>query len=421
VTEVGDAAFRVTTRVIADVTAADAAAEREAGEPSAVWAGGDDRMVGYGVAARLEFSGPDRLRAAAAEWRALVRGREESDEAEVPGSGLVAFGTFAFADDSAVTSVLVVPRRIVGRRSGTAFVTDVAGGPGQVPPTRLRSAEPALSDEGYRQAVAEAVRRIRAGELEKVVLARTLLLRPTEGSDPVRTLRALHHRYGEAWTFAVDGFFGASPETLLASDGTTARARVLAGTAERRADPAEDEAARDRLLASTKNRFEHALAVDSLLLTLGPHVREVALGRPFALALPNVWHLATDAQGVLSEEAGVLDLVAALHPTAAVAGAPREAALRLIAELEPFDRGRYAGPVGWLDAEGAGEWAIGLRCAELLDDGRVQAFAGAGVVAASDAGEELEETRWKFAPVLDALGLSAAAGPREATAPQPVR
>jgi menaquinone-specific isochorismate synthase len=317
--------------------------------------------------------------------------------------------------------VLVVPRRIVGRRSGRAFVTDVEGGPGQVPPTRLRPAEPGLSDEGYRQAVAQAVGRIRAGELEKVVLARTLLLEPAPGSDPVRTLRALHHRYGDAWTFAIDGFFGASPETLLASDGTTARARVLAGTAERRTDPAEDVAARDRLLASTKNRFEHALAVDSLLLTLGPHVREVTLGRPFALGLPNVWHLATDAEGVLNEEAGVLDLVAALHPTAAVAGAPRATALRLIAELEPFDRGRYAGPVGWLNAEGAGEWAIGLRCAELLDDGRVQAFAGAGVVAESDAGEELAETRWKFAPVLEALGLSGAAAPPPATAPAPVR
>jgi menaquinone-specific isochorismate synthase len=413
VTEVVDAPFRVTTRAIADVAAADAAAEREAGEPSAVWAGGDDRMVGYGVAARLEFSGPDRVRDAAAAWRELTRGREEDLDVRVPGTGLVAFGTFAFADDSAATSVLVVPRRIVGRRAGRPFVTDVAGGPGEAPRPRLRPAEPAFSDDDYRRAVAEAVRRIRAGELEKVVLARILLLDPPPGSDPVRTLRALHHRYGDAWTFAVDGFFGASPETLVASDGTTARARVLAGTAERRADPAEDAATRDRLLASGKNRFEHALAVDSLLVTLGMHVREVVLGRPFALGLPNVWHLATDAEGVLTEDEGVLDLVAALHPTAAVAGAPREAALRLIRELEPFDRGRYAGPVGWLDARGAGEWAIGLRCAELLDDGRVQAFAGAGVVAASDAGEELAETRWKFQPVLEALGLSHGRSPGE--------
>src|SRR4051794_12350472 len=407
--------------MIADVAAADAVAEREAGEPSAVWAGGDDRMVGYGVAARLEFSGPDRLRNASAAWGALVRGHEEVLEARVPGAGLVAFGTFAFADDSSATSVLLVPRRIVGRRSGTAFVTDVQGGPGAAPPTRLRHAEPALSDEDYRGVVAEAVRRIRAGELEKVVLARTLLLDPPVASDPVRTLRALHHRYGDAWTFAVDGFFGASPETLVASDGATARARVLAGTAERRADPGEDAATRDRLLASAKNRFEHALAVDSLLLTLGSHVREVRLGRPFALGLPNVWHLATDAEGELLEDEGVLDLVAALHPTAAVAGAPREEALRLIAELEPFDRGRYAGPVGWLDATGAGEWAIALRCAEVLDDGRVQAYAGAGVVAASDAGEELAETGWKFAPVLEALGLTGAGAPRPATDPAPVR
>lgn len=420
-TEVGGTPFRVTTRAIPDVAAADALAERAAGEPSAVWAGGDDRMVGYGVAARLTFSGPGRIEAAAAAWRALVRGREEDRAPDGTGSGLIAFGTFAFADASTATSVLLVPRRIVGRRGGEAFVTEVHGGPGGGPAPALRTAEPAFSDDDYRRAVAAAVGRIRGGELEKVVLARTLLLEPAGRFDPVRALRALHHRYHDAWTFALDGFFGASPETLLASDGTTARARVLAGTAERRDDPDEDAAARDRLLDSTKNRFEHALAVDSLLLTLGPHVRELRLGRPFALGLPNVWHLASDAEGELTDGAGALDLVAALHPTAAVAGAPRAAALRLIAELEPFDRGRYAGPVGWVDATGAGEWAIGLRCAELLDDGRVQAFAGAGVVGESDAGAELEETRWKFAPMLGALGLTAAAAPPPATDPEPVR
>ena len=156
------------------------------------------------------------------------------------------------------------------------------------------------------------------------------------------------------------------------------------------------------------------LAVDSLLLTLGGRVDDLALGRPFALGLPNVWHLATDATARLTAGTTALDLVEALHPTAAVAGAPRDAALALIEQLEPFDRGRYAGPVGWIGATGDGEWAIGLRSAQIESSDRVRAYAGAGIVAASVARSEFLETGWKFAPVLEALGLplSAATGPR---------
>jgi menaquinone-specific isochorismate synthase len=148
-------------------------------------------------------------------------------------------------------------------------------------------------------------------------------------------------------------------------------------------------------------------------------VQDLTLGRPFALGLPNVWHLATDATARLTAGGTALDLVAALHPTAAVAGAPRDAALALIAQLEPFDRGRYAGPVGWIGATGDGEWAIGLRSAQLETTG-VRAYAGAGIVAESVAKSELAETGWKFAPVLEALGLppiSAAAAPRAGSDP----
>jgi menaquinone-specific isochorismate synthase len=227
----------------------------------------------------------------------------------------------------------------------------------------------------------------------------------------------------------VDGFFGASPETLVTVRSGALTSRVLAGTVERGGDPAADETARSTLLDSPKNRFEHALAVDSLLLTLGGRVDDLALGRPFALRLPNVWHLATDATARVRAGLNALDLVAALHPTAAVAGAPQQAALELIHELEPFDRGRYAGPVGWIDGTGDGEWAIGLRSAQIETADRVRAYAGAGVVAGSVAEDELAETGWKFAPVLEALGadplgagpLSAAAGPRADSDPLPAR
>ncbi|MDH2443406.1 isochorismate synthase [Amnibacterium sp. CER49] len=418
------AAFTVATRTYPANGGAAEALGAEAGPPVTAWARGDDRLLGYGVAARIVLSGPSRFADAATAWRRLLEGARIADEVGLPGSGPVAFGAFAFDDASAAPSVLVVPRRIVGRRDGVGFVTDVTGTgpiataavPAQGPGTRF-------ADEDYVAAVAAAVERIRAGGLQKVVLARDLALAPAE-VDPAAWLRALRARHRDAFTFAVDGFFGASPETLATVRDGVFTARVLAGTAARDADPALDAAARGGLLGSAKNRFEHALAVDSLLLTLGERVDDLRIGRPFALGLPNVWHLATDAEARLHAGTGVLDLVAALHPTAAVAGAPRADAIELIRSLEPFDRGRYAGPVGWVGASGEGEWAIGLRSAQVEPGGVVRAFAGAGIVAASEARSELAETAWKLTPVLEALGeqpLLPTGAPRAGSAALPAR
>jgi menaquinone-specific isochorismate synthase len=416
--------FPVTTRAISNQRRADDEAVARYGTPVAVWARGEDRLVGFGVAARLDFSGARRLTDAAAAWRAFAAAARIDDPVGVPGSGLLAFGAFAFADDSATGSALTIPRRVVGRRNGRTFVTDLGGADGPaVRPAPSSSEGTRFLPDAYRSAVTAAVERIRSGELEKVVLARDLALGVPPGFDLVAALRMLRARYREAWTFAVDGFFGASPETLVTVAGGAVTARVLAGTAARGADPRADGAARASLLGSTKNRFEHALAVDSLLLTLGERVADLQIGRPFALGLPNVWHLATDARARLIGGSSALDLVAALHPTAAVAGSPRREALALIRELEPFDRGRYAGPVGWIGASGEGEWAIGLRSAQVETPDRVRAFAGAGIVAGSEAENELAETGWKFAPVLEALGrdpFSAATAPRPGSDQVPV-
>lgn len=379
---------------------------------SAVWARGDEVLVASGVALRLDFAGPDRIRRAAAAWQQLLAAARVEDAVGIDGSGLIGFGTFAFADDSAAASTLIVPRQVRGRRHGVSFVTDIAGGPmaaaEPVPlPTPPTPASSAMDEQEYRAAVAEAVRRIRRGDLQKVVLARDLVAAPPPQFDLTASLRLLRRRYREAWTFAVDGFFGASPETLIATDGTAVTARVLAGTAARGDDPVADEAARAALEASAKNRVEHSLAVDSLVTALAPSVRDLTVHRRFALQLPNVWHLATDIAARLITHCTALDLVAALHPTAAVAGVPREVAIDAIAELEPFDRGRYAGPVGWVGARGAGEWAIGLRGAQVDPDGTVRAFAGAGIVADSDPATEYVETGWKFAPVREALRAGA--------------
>lgn len=376
-------------------------------EDSAVWARGDEVLVASGVALRLDFSGPERMTRAAGAWQQVLAAARVDDAVGVNGSGPLAFGTFAFADDSEAASTLIVPRRVRGRRGGVSFITEIAGGPAVAaagPPRVPSVATAAMDERGYRDAVAEAVRRIRRGDLQKVVLARDLMAAPPPGFDLTAALRLLRRRYREAWTFAVDGFFGASPETLIATDGTSVTARVLAGTAAREDDPAADDRARAALEASAKNRLEHSLAVDSLVVALAPSVRDLTVHRRFALELPNVWHLATDIAARLVTDGGALDLVAALHPTAAVAGVPRSVAIAAIAELEPFDRGRYAGPVGWVGAHGAGEWAVGLRGAQVGPDGAVRAFAGAGIVADSDPATEYAETGWKFAPVREALG-----------------
>ncbi|QHC68394.1 isochorismate synthase [Rathayibacter sp. VKM Ac-2759] len=386
-----------------------------------LWQRGGAGLAGVGEALRLEFSGPDRLRDAADAWRALSASAVIDDPLELPGTGLVAFGAFAFSSRSSARSVLIVPRTIVGTRGGRSWVTTVStsgGGARAEAPAATAlgeeyraSLEPgAMTPDAYRAAVASAVSTIRSGSLEKVVLARDLVGRLPQGADLRRLLGGFAERYADCWTFAVDGFVGASPETLVGVDHGAITARVLAGTSARGADPSEDARIAQALLDSAKDRSEHAFAIASLLRELRPHTRSLTVSdEPFTLELPNVWHLATDVRGTLDDSSTALDLVDALHPTAAVAGTPTDRALALLEELEPFDRGRYAGPVGWIDGNGDGEWAVGLRSAEITGDGAVTAWAGAGIVADSDPASELAETRMKFRPVLDALGGAAGA------------
>ncbi len=368
-------------------------------------------IAGLGEAARLEFRGPDRLRDAAETWRRIAAASTVRDEVGRSGTGLVAFGAFAFADESTCTSVLIVPRVVIGRRDGVSWVTRIDGAQDAVEATALgpefrvvlHAGE--LPPDGYREAVAIAISRILDGGVEKVVLARDLIGRLPDGGDVRRVLVDLALGYPDTWTFSVDGLLGSSPETLVRVSSGTVTARVLAGSAARGTDGATDAAAALALATSTKDLDEHRFAVESVVGALRSHARGVAASElPFTLKLPNLWHLASDVEGALSDGSTALDLAAALHPTAAVAGTPRDAALRVIAELEPADRRRYGGPVGWVDADGNGKWAIALRAAELDDDGSIEAFAGAGVVADSDPDHELAETRLKFRPIVEAFG-----------------
>jgi menaquinone-specific isochorismate synthase len=368
-------------------------------------------IAGIGEALRLEFFGPNRMRDAAAAWKRVAASAEITDPLALPGTGLVAFGAFAFSDTSASSSVLIVPNIILGRRNGVSWITRINSEAPLPPATpvgseyRITLHQGALSADGYSDAVRAAVGRIRNGDLSKAVLARDLVGRLPQGADLRLITAELSLGYPDCWTFAVDGLIGSSPETLIRADHGTVSARVLAGSRARGADALEDQDAAVALATSTKDQDEHQYALQSLLTSLRPHSRNITTSElPFTLKLPNLWHLASDVEAELTDGSTSLDLIAVLHPTAAVAGTPTPAALALIDELEPFDRGRYAGPVGWVGADGDGEWAVALRCAEVSPDGDITAFAGAGIVAESDAEMELAETRMKFRPIVEAFG-----------------
>jgi len=273
---------------------------------------------------------------------------------------------------------------------------------------------PVPAPDIYCRAVAEATRRIRAGELSKVVLARTLEVAAGRRLDPTQLLWRLRAVDPDCYSFAFPTgnqrpkiLVGASPELLVSRRGLKVRSEPLAGSAPRSGDPEEDRASGEELLSSAKNREEHAIVVEAIEETLLPFCRALERdAEPVLLATANVWHLATRFRGTLREPApDALSLAVALHPTPAVCGTPRSEASRVIRELEPFDRDGYAGPVGWVDAHGDGEFALALRCAELSGD-EARLFAGAGIVANSDPALELDETERKFRALVDALRWS---------------
>lgn len=383
-----------------------------------VWLRADRGCVGVGELMRFTFSGPDRFADAASFWSQMVENASIDDTVQRPSSGLMAFGTFAFDDESATESVLIVPRFIVARRGADAWATEISTDPidqmRAVPEPRKRTSwggthlDVISTDERYLEGVHNATERIARGEIEKVVLARTVTGQISADDDLRVPLGRLAYGYQDCWTYAVDGMIGASPETLVRHVDSVITARVLAGTRGRHADPTRDDEMRAELFSSEKEQHEHLFAVQSVVTALSPLVSELtASAEPYALKLPNVWHLATDIHAVAAEGVSTLDIVDALHPTAAVAGTPTAAAVSAIRELESFDRGRYAGAVGWIGSHGDGDWVIGLRCAQVspANDGQreITAFAGGGIVQGSDPAHEMRETVSKFQPIVNAF------------------
>lgn len=434
------------------------------------WTRREAGLAGFGEIARFSATGPERFLEADIWWRHLVLEAEVTDSVELPGTGPVAFGSFAFSKTSAHESRLIVPEIAVGVRDGQVWLTQLTfddgpltedtaraaldrwlrsdAAPAAVPPgSTTAAANPAgdgrlgavatkgggavvrplplaagatlhtgsLSEEAWMEAVEAGVAEIRTGALEKLVLARDVVATIPSGVHAAEVLRELAARYRECWTYGVDGLVGATPEMLIQVEGRTAQARVLAGTLDRRdahgADGLPMDYATRVLAGSEKQRHEHEIAIQSLTTQLAPFSEAMnAHDEPFILELPNVWHLASDVKAELAEIEGhvptCLALINALHPTAAVCGTPTQVAGALIRKLEHLDRGPYAGPVGWLDAAGNGEWGIALRGAVIESRDTVRLYAGCGIVDGSQPEAELAETWAKFRPMLESLGIS---------------
>jgi menaquinone-specific isochorismate synthase len=380
-----------------------------AGDDGLLWAREGAGLVGHGEHLRIDVDATDPAKAAHEAMDALAA-IPVDDEVGLPGCGAVAIGALPFVPGRRWS--FVVPRIVHGRAAdGTRWITEIDDGsrpraPQPPAPTEPSSftVSPSIPPREWCGIVAAARDRIQAGELRKVVLARDVVITADQPLSIATILERLRADYPASIVYSVDGLVGASPELLVSRTGDVVRAHPMAGTVPRSGDPTADARLAARLLASTKDREEHQITIDMVLDTLLPFCSYVdAEAEPSVVTMANVQHLASLCEGRLSSPpASVLELVAALHPTPAVCGSPREQALALIGEIERLDRGRYAGPVGWVDAKGNGAFAVGIRCAE-VEGTTARLFAGVGVVADSDPDAELAETRAKLQALLSAI------------------
>ena len=379
------------------------------------WIRQGDGLIGWGEAHTIDVPlGDGRMTAADAaftDWLATVSVERELDG---PGTGPVAFASFTF-DWDVPGSRLVVPRVVLGRRDNVAWLTTfedtAAAVPSELqlpPPVRVRYAGSSVSEMAWLESVAGAAAAVRdSSELAKVVLARDLRVWASDALDVRVLARRMAERFDGCWTFINSGLVGATPELLVRRLGERVESIVLAGSIGRAADIDDDKQLGESLLSSTKDRVEHDIAVASVVERLSGVCAEVAADRePWLLRLANVQHLATRVGARADGTRSALSLAGVLHPTAAVCGTPRAEAMQRIRDTEGMDRGRYSGPVGWVDGDGNGEFGIALRCAEVTGN-TARLFAGAGIVGESLPELELEETRLKLRAMQSALEATA--------------
>ena len=380
---------------------------------TASWIRGADGFIAFGTYKTHSVQGKKRFADASAWWQNELSQLEIKNNVHGVGTGPILFTSFAFSDDQ--PSILAIPQIVVVQKNGRSWVTWIGG---EQPELSKRTIEKsglaltwkqgALSDTEWSAAVNESVARIKRGDLEKVVLARDLIADSDVEIDPAALIQSLETEYPSTWLFLVDNLIGATPELLVRLSKSLVTSRVLAGTIRRTGDEDRDFALAGSLAKSSKDLEEHEYAVRSVAEALEPFASSTNVpDAPFVLHLPNVMHLATDVTGVINDSASKVDifkLIAALHPSAAVCGTPTEVARDLIGELESMNRGRYAGPVGWVDAHGDGEMGIALRCGEIAKNGQsIRIFAGCGIVAGSSADQELAESQAKLLPIRSAL------------------
>lgn len=390
-----------------------------------------EALVGVGAAQVLIARGADRFKQVAAAWQQLTADAVVEVAESGPDGGPRLIGGFSFdplrastrqwkAFTDAADARLVLPEQLLVLRGDAAWLTtNVIVNPDQRAPAPSRIAPEAdaghdaapLSPSAWKALVGSVAAQIRDGrlDLEKVVLARAQTLHQPEPIDPVRALRRLAASYPSCTVFAIAHadacFLGATPERLINLRHGTASTMALAGSTSRGATAAEDEALAELLLHDPKERAEHAVVVSALRDGMAQVcTRVVADAQPRIHKLPNLQHLLTPIRGQVSPGRGVLDLVERLHPTPAMGGFPRQAALALIRRSEGLDRGWYAGPIGWVNRQGEGEFVVGIRSA-LIHGPSATLFAGCGIVAESSAAAEYAESDWKLQPMLAALGV----------------
>lgn len=376
------------------------------------WVRGGDGLVGWGVHSSTIVKGPNRFSDARNWWHQELGKLAISDSVHASGTGPILFTSFAF--DESEDSILVIPEILVGMRNGNSWITWI-GDQSQPALSEVRPiiddaefswGDGTLSPAEWQSRVVQAIKEIESTSLEKVVLARDLKVNSHRTIDARKILQNLSSEYPSTWIFAVAGLIGATPELLLRLSHGMVTSRVLAGTISKTGEDEKDLALAASLARSSKDLEEHEYAVRSVAQALEPFCTSTNVPEsPFVLHLANVMHLATDVTGALTEgkkNVDVFSILEKLHPSAAVCGTPTNLAAEVIKNIEGMSRGRYAGPVGWIDARGDGELGIALRCGQIVDN-EIRIFAGCGIVASSSPEKELNESSAKFAPMRNAL------------------
>ena len=378
------------------------------------WVRSGDGLVGFGEYKKFEVKGENRFKEAKTWWEERVSEFKIQNNVHGSGTGPILFSSFSF--DPNEISVLVIPEILIGQKNGKSWITWI-GDAKQPNLEKINTApvsgeikwqEGSISEQAWQSQVSSAIDAIKSNKLEKVVLARDITATSKTEIGVRGLLQRLEIEYPSTWIFLVDGLIGATPELLVRLSKSLVTSRVLAGTIRKTGNEDRDLTLAASLAKSSKDLEEHEYAVRSVADALAPFCSSTNVPEaPFVLHLSNVMHLATDVTGVLNDSAkqsDIFTLIAQLHPSAAVCGTPALEAKKLIVELEQMNRQRYAGPVGWIDANNDGEIAIALRCGQLSNDrNSIRIFAGCGIVAGSDPATEFAESQAKLMPMRTAL------------------